>query len=60
MKTDWLAIIISFQLGFYLNASMWRIAQDKTDDLLYPLGFTIAMVSALICRIIMNRAPQNP
>lgn len=59
MKTDWLTIIISFQLGFCLNASTWRVAQDKTDDLMYPLGITIAMTAALFCRIMVNRSRHN-
>jgi len=59
MKTDWLTIIISFQLGFCLNASMWRIVQDKTDDLLYPLWITVAMTAALFCRIMVNRSRHN-
>jgi len=59
MKTSWLTIIISFQLGFCLNASMWRITYDKTDDLLYPLWITIGMIAALFCRVMVNRSRHN-
>lgn len=59
MKTDWVTIIISFQLGFCFNASAWRIAQNKTDDLGYPLGIAIAMAAALLYRILANRSRHN-
>jgi glucan phosphoethanolaminetransferase (alkaline phosphatase superfamily) len=59
MKTDWITIIFSFQLGFLLNASIWRIIQDKTDDLGYPIGIAIAIMAALFFRVAVNYSHRN-
>jgi L-serine deaminase len=59
MKNDWITMIITFQLGFCTNATIWRFAQNCTEDVGYPLGISIAMAAALICRILSNRSRHN-
>ena len=59
MKNDWFTIIITFQLGFCINASLWHFEQGRTEDIGYPLGISIAAAVALICRILVNRSRHN-
>jgi hypothetical protein len=59
MKNDWIAIIVSLQLGFCFNATLWRFEQGCTEDVGYPLGISIAMAGALFCRIQGNRIRHN-
>jgi len=59
MKSDTTTMTLCFIFGFCLNASAWRINQDKTDDLAYPLAITIYCLAALIVRAIMSKTENQ-
>jgi len=54
MKTDWIMVLFAFQFGFCGNATLWRIAHEKTDDIMYPAMCAVLALFVLSIRGIMD------
>jgi hypothetical protein len=64
-KIDWTTISMAFQVGFCGNAALWRIIQNKTDDVLFPALIATLSLACLVIhtatkRVLPNASNQTP
>ena len=51
---DWFTILSAFQFGFCGNATLWRVTQGKTDDVMYPAMCALLALAALIIHSVIK------
>jgi hypothetical protein len=59
-KTDWFTILSAFQFGFCGNATLWRVTQGMTDDVVYPAMCAALALAALILHSAMKSRQNAP